>query len=73
MLLLKVDILSLPSGANIGLGIKTTLGFAAEKVELISCLIFFSKYADLLFMYEIFKVITYFSGPISLSLFKQLR
>ena len=43
MLLLNAGIWFLPSGVNIGLKVKTTLGFAAEKVELISCLLLFSK------------------------------
>ena len=48
MLLLNVGSWPLPSG----LEVKTTLVFAAEKVEIISCLIFFSKLTDLLFMYK---------------------
>ena len=73
MVLSNFDIWSFPWGVSNGVEVKITLGLAAKKVLPINCLIFFSRQTDLLFIYGIFKVITHFSGPISLSFFKPFK
>ena len=59
MLLSNKDSWYLPSGFNKELEVTITLGFAAENLVIISCLIFFSRQTDFLIIYGIFNVITH--------------